>query len=97
MVTRADLREYASLRNAGHSHECASKFGEGCSCALQQPKPPRQSDADRARAYRERHAAQHKAGRPRKFASNAERQAAYRRRKLETAEVSAITKTKEML
>jgi hypothetical protein len=75
MTNQTPSQNYGALRKLGHSMECAYEmaFNDAqCSC-------------DPDRTHGKLIEVERKRGRPRQYASNAERQAAYRRRKFEDA------------
>jgi hypothetical protein len=75
MTNQTPSQNYGALRKLGHSMECAYDMAfkdAQCSCA---PDTPRGKLVEVER----------KRGRPRQYISNAERQAAYRKRKFEVA------------
>lgn len=75
MAVHAPSQSYGALRKLGHSMECAYDMAfkdAHCSC---EPDPSHGKSIEVER----------KRGRPRQYTTNAERQAAYRKRKFEVA------------
>jgi hypothetical protein len=85
MLTGAKAQEYDRLRSLGHSVECAFDMADlsaSCSCKPAEVESPKSTVKRRVHVEREEQPEEKRRGRPRKYASGASKQAAYRERHL---------------